>query len=73
MNLKHLPSENSDIFVIQKRIYRRGRKCTWKTISEPITYRQALEQLLKMPPETTRLLTEAPDLMVFGATCKEHN
>jgi len=34
---------------------------------------QAFEQLLKMPAETTRLLTEAPDLMVFGATCKEHN
>ena len=66
---------NSDLdgekWVVQRQVYRRGSKCSWKTISLPIDYRDALNELLKFPPETTRLMTGVEEYFYINSIQRE--
>lgn len=46
-----------EFWVIQRQVYRRGSKSSWKTISPPLSYDEALSQMRKLPADTSRLMT----------------
>lgn len=51
-------SGNQDeLWVIQRKINKRGAKCSWKTISPPLDYQIAVRELSRYPAETARLMT----------------
>lgn len=47
----------AEFWVIQRRVFKRGNKSSWKTISLPLDYKEALIQMRKFPAETARLMT----------------
>lgn len=67
---------NSDLdyeekWVIQRRVYRRGEKCSWRTVSAPINYREAVSELLKFPAETTRLMSGIEEYFPINSIQRE--
>ncbi|MGN8004034.1 hypothetical protein ACTJKQ_12650 [Acidovorax sp. 22279] len=67
---------NSDLdseekWVIQRRVYRRGEKCSWRTISPPINYGEAVSELFKFPAETTRLMTGIEEYFPINSIQRE--
>lgn len=60
-----------ELWVVQRRIYRRGEKSTWKTITQPIPYRAAFEELLGYPSETMRLMNGIQEYCHIGAMQRE--
>lgn len=67
-----LDSGNQDeLWVIQRQIYKRGAKCSWKTISPPLEYRAALSQMSEFPAETTRLMTGISEYLPVNSIQRE--
>ncbi|WP_462386647.1 hypothetical protein [Acidovorax sp. Q11] len=67
---------NSDLdseekWVIQRRVYRRGDKCSWKTISPPTSYGEALKELFKLPAETARLMAGIEEYFPINSIQRE--
>lgn len=60
-----------ELWVVQRRVYRRGDKSTWKTITLPIPYREAFEELHDYPSETTRLMTGIKEYCHLSAMQRE--
>jgi hypothetical protein len=60
-----------ELWVVQRRVYRRGNKSTWKTITKAIPYREAFEELHDYPSETTRLMSGIQEYCHTGAMQRE--
>lgn len=63
--------DSDEKWVIQRRIYRRGEKCSWKTISSPTNYSEAVRELLKLPAETARLMTGIEEYIPINSIQRE--
>lgn len=64
-------SDFDELWVVQRCVYRRGGKSTWKTITNPISFREAFNESHEYPSETTRLMTGIQEYFHFGALQRE--
>lgn len=63
-------SDRSDCWAIQRVVWSRGPRVTWRTVSpRPMPYHAALRALMTFPctSRELRLITGVPALMRFGA------
>lgn len=64
-------SNGEDLWVVQRCVYRRGKKSTWKTITNPISYKAALDEADRYSRESTRLMTGIQEYFFVGAMQRE--
>lgn len=64
-------SSADELWVVQRRVYSRDDKSTWKTITNPMPYGQAFDKLHEYPSETTRLMAGIKEYSHLGAMQRE--
>jgi len=62
---------NYDRWVLQRRVYRRSNKCSWKTISAPMEFGSAMQILSPLPLETYRLMSGIEDFFAINSIQRE--
>lgn len=63
--------ESDELWVIQRRVFQRANKCSWKTISPPLDYQRAVRELSRYPAETTRLMTGIAEYFPINSVQRE--
>lgn len=72
VSVEAISTVNQDeLWVVQRRVYRRGEISTWKTITNPISFKAALNEAHGYPSETTRLMTGIKEYCYLGAMQRE--
>jgi len=64
-------SAETETWIIQRRVYRRGNKCSWKTIAGPVDFKSAMQILNPLPIETSRLLSGVKEFFIIGSIQRE--
>ena len=62
---------DSEKWVVQRRVYQRGNKCSWKTVSQPADFSSAMLILNPLPIDTSRLFSGIKEFLIVDSIQRE--